>query len=176
LQQTGYALSCRLHRIADASSPRLMSARHTMENGAMTRFFDILKFLLVPFTFLALYFIIRGSFINPNLEDVGFGVLSAGIAFGFGSMSDMTKISKSEEKLFNNKTRYRWTVAFYLTIGFLLFAATILFISQRWIIKSDIGTRYFQLGLNCFPLVIAVFFSLKQLIDKQQYYILKSAI
>lgn len=141
----------------------------------MTKLFIFLKYLILPFTLLALYFILKGSYFHPNLEDVGFGVLCTGIAFGFSSMGDMTEISKREEKLFSARNRFRGATVFLLILGFLVFAATILFISQKWMIKNELGKQYFQLGLNCFPLVMAVFFTLKQLVDKKQFYELQKS-
>ncbi len=149
-------------------------SHQTTENKTiMLKYINYLKFLQFPFTILSVYYIFVGSYFSPNMDDVGFGVLCTGIAFGFGSMEDMTKITPKEEKLFANKKRFNRTTIFLTTLGLLMIATTIVFMSQKWIHKNELGEQYYQLGLNCFPLVIAVFFSLKQHFDKKQYYELK---
>ena len=131
----------------------------------MIRLFDYLQYLVIPFTLLAIFYIARGSFFQPSLDDVGFGVLCMGIGFGFSSMGDITKISKADAKLFSNRRKFKRRVIALLILAFLMMITTIFFLSQK---KNDFSV--YQLGLNCFPLVIAIFYTLKQLIDKKQYY------
>jgi len=131
----------------------------------MIRLFHYLQFLVIPFTFLAIFYIARGSYFEPSIDDVGFGVLFMGLGFGFSSMGDITKISKVDAKLFSDKRKFRKRVVALLILAFVMMITTIFFVSQK---KNDVGV--YQLGLNCFPLVIAIVFTLKQLIDKKQYY------
>ena len=131
----------------------------------MIRLFYYLQYLVLPFTLMAIFYIARGSFFQPSLDDVGFGVLCIGIGFGFSSMGDITKTSEAEAKLFSNRRKFKRKVIALLILAFTMIITTIFFMSQK---KNDLGV--YQLGLNCFPLVIAVFFTLKQLIDKKQYY------
>ena len=131
----------------------------------MIRLFNYLQFLVLPFTLMAIFYIARGSFFRQNLDDVGFGVLCLGIGFGFSSMGDITRVSKSEEKLFSNSRRFKRRVIALLILAFAMIITTVFFMSQK---KTDVTV--YQLGLNCFPLVIAIFFTLKQLIDKKQYF------
>ena len=131
----------------------------------MSRLFNYLQFLVIPFTLLAIFYIARGSYFQPNLDDVGLGVLCIGIGFGFSSMGDITKISKADAKLFSNRRKYNRRVIALLILAFAMMITTIFFLSHR---KNDLGV--YQLGLNCFPLVLAIFFTLKQLIDKKQFY------
>jgi len=50
-----------------------------------------------------------------------------------------------------------------------------IFISMKWIGGNKIlEEKYYRLGLNCIPIVIAVFFELKQFIDKKSYFELKN--
>ena len=114
---------------------------------------------------MVIFYIARGSFFQPSFDDVGFGVLCLGIGFGFSSMGDITKPSKAEAKLFSNRREFKRRVIALLILAFAMIITTIFFISQK---KNDLVV--YQLGLNCFPLVIAIFFTLKQLIDKKQYY------
>uniref|UniRef100_UPI0032171DEA hypothetical protein n=1 Tax=uncultured Draconibacterium sp. TaxID=1573823 RepID=UPI0032171DEA len=136
----------------------------------MHKLFNFLQYLYFPFYVLTIFYIVKGSIIQFNLEDVGFGILCMGIAFGFSSMGDITKISKKEKKLFSNEKRFNRIVVYLVVIGFTTMIVTILFISQKWIKNNAMGEQFYQLGLNCSPLIIAVFFSLKQLIDKRQYF------
>ena len=131
----------------------------------MIRLFYYLQYLVLPFTLMAIFYIARGSFFQPSLDDVGFGVLCIGIGFGFSSMGDITKTSEAEAKLFSNRRKFKRKVIALLILAFTMIITTIFFMSQK---KNDLGV--YQLGLNCFPLVIAVFFTLKQLIDKKKYY------
>ena len=131
----------------------------------MIRLFNYLQYLVLPFTLMAIFYIARGSFFQPSIDDVGFGVLCLGIGFGFSSMGDMTKLSKAEAKLFSNRRKFKRRVIALLILAFAMIITTIFFISQK---KNDLGV--YQLGLNCFPLVIAIFFTLKQIIDKKQYH------
>lgn len=131
----------------------------------MIRLFDYLQYLVIPFTLLAIFYIARGSFFQPSLDDVGFGVLCMGIGFGFSSMGDITKISKADAKLFSNRRKFKRRVIALLILAFLMMITTIFFLSQK-----NNNLSVYQLGLNCFPLVIAIFYTLKQLIDKKQYY------
>lgn len=136
----------------------------------MIRFFHYLQYLYFPFYILTVFYILKGSFYEFNLDDVGFGVLCMGIAFGFSSMGDMKKISKKEEKLFLNKKQYKRTTNFLVYTGIATLITTIIFISMRWVLNEQAGEKFYQLGLNCSPLIIAVFFTLKQLVDKKEYY------
>lgn len=140
----------------------------------MIRFFHYLQYVQYPFTVLAVYYIFKGSFFQPNLANVGIGVLCMGIAFAFSSMGDVKQISKKEEKVFANKKKFRRTSLFLLWLGYLMIFVTAVFICQKWLLNNEIGEQFYQLGLNCFPLIIAVFFTLKQLIDKKEYHELKN--
>jgi len=140
----------------------------------MIRLFHYMQYVQYPFSILAIYYIFWGSYFEPNLNDVGFGVLCMGIAFAFSSMGDVTQISQKEEKLFASKNRFRRTYLYLLIVGFTCIFVTVFFISQKWTKNNELGDQFYQLGLNCFPLIIAVFFTLKQLIDKKQYHELKS--
>ncbi|MCL3781987.1 hypothetical protein EMN47_16495 [Prolixibacteraceae bacterium JC049] len=142
----------------------------------MIRFFHYLQYLNWPFSFAAMYYIMTGSFVSRNLDEVGLGVLFMGIAFGFSSLGDMTKISKKEEKLFNSPKKYRRTVNFITITGFLSILVTLFFISFRWIGANEHAEQLYQLGLNFSPLIIATFFSLKQLVDKKQYFEFKKLV
>ena len=137
----------------------------------MTKLFNYLQYLVIPFTLFAIFYIARGSFFKPSLDDVGFGVLCMGIGFGFSSMGDITKTSKEEAKFFSNKRKFKRRVNALLILGIVMMITTISFVSQK---QNDISV--YQLGLNCIPLVIAVFFTMKQLIDKKQYYELNNQL
>jgi len=130
----------------------------------MIKLFKYLQFLVVPFTLLAIWFIVKGSFIQADLDDVGFGVLCMGIGFGFSSMGDITNTSNSEEKLFSDKIKFRRRLKALTILGFAMMITTVFFLVQKN--NEDV----YQLGLNCFPLIIAIFFTLKQLLDKKQYF------
>lgn len=136
----------------------------------MTKLFHYFQYLFLPFYVLTIFYIVKGSVFQYSLEDVGLGLLCMGIAFGFSSMGDITKVSKKEEKLFSNKKRFHRRVNYLITVGCSVIITTIFFISQKWIGRNEFAEQFYQLGLNCFPLIIAVFFSLKQLIDKKQYF------
>lgn len=136
----------------------------------MIKIFHYLQYLFFPFFLLTIYFIIRGSLIEFNLELVGFGILCMGIAFAFTSMGDISKISKKEEKLFRNEKKFRRSVTYYMFMGLLILLTSLFFISQKWQGKGEMGEEFFKLGLNLSPLIIAVFFTLKQLVDKKEYY------
>ena len=135
----------------------------------MIRLFNYLPFLVVPFTLFAIFYIARGTFFQPSLDDLGLGVLCIGIGFGFSSMGDITKMSETEAKLFSNKRKFKRKVIALLILAIVMMMTTVFFVSQK---NIDLGV--YQLGLNCFPLVIAIFFTLKQLIDKKQYYEMKN--
>ena len=135
----------------------------------MIRLFNYLQYLVLPFTLLAIFYIARGSYFQPNLDDLGLGVLCIGIGFGFSSMGDITKMSDAETKLFSNKRKFKRKVIALLVLAIAMMITTVFFVSQK---NNDLGV--YQLGLNCFPLVIAIFFTLKQLIDKKQYYEMKN--
>ena len=135
----------------------------------MIRLFNYLQYLVLPFTLLAIFYIARGSYFQPNLDDLGLGVLCIGIGFGFSSMGDITKMSDAETKLFSNKRKFKRKVIALFVLAIAMMITTVFFVSQK---NNDL--RVYQLGLNCFPLVIAIFFTLKQLIDKKQYYEMKN--
>jgi hypothetical protein len=71
----------------------------------MIRLFNYLQYLVLPFTLLAIFYIARGTYFQPSLDDLGLGVLCIGIGFGFSSMGDITKMSEAEAKLFSNKKK-----------------------------------------------------------------------
>ena len=48
------------------------------------------------------------------------------------------------------------------------------FISIKWIGADKLlSEKFYNLGLNCMPIVIAIFFELKQTIDKKAFFDLK---
>ena len=138
----------------------------------MNKIFDYLQYLIIPFTIAAIFFIAYGSFLTEvkSMDDIGTGVLCMGIAFAFGSMGDITKVSAKDKKLFNNRKKYRRFIIIYSIFGFLTLLVCLLFISMRWAPNKVMGPQYYNLGLNLFPCVIAVFFTIKQTQDKKQYY------
>lgn len=79
----------------------------------MIRLFNYLQILVIPFTLLAIFYVARGSYFQPNLDDVGLGVLCIGIGFGFSSMGDITKVSKTEAKLFSIKENLKGGLLHY---------------------------------------------------------------
>jgi uncharacterized membrane protein len=141
----------------------------------MAKIFDYLQYLVVPFFLATVYFIFSASFMRGEnyLEDIGTGVLCMGIAFAFASMGDMTKISKKEEQILKSQKRYRNYVKFFLSLGTIAFITSLLFVSMKWFGVNEKANQYYSLGLNLFPNVIAIFFNLKQMQDKKQYYDLK---
>jgi polyferredoxin len=136
----------------------------------MIKVFDYLQYLFFPFFVLTIYFIIKGSLFEFNLEEVGFGILCMGIAFGFTSMGDIKKVSDKEKKLFSDKKRFNRVVVYYVSMGIIFSITTLFFVAQKWMQKGELGHEFFSLGLNFSPMIIAVFFTLKQLVDKKQYF------
>lgn len=136
----------------------------------MIRFFHYLQLLVFPFAILAIYFIVKGSVFVYNIDDVSFGVLCMGIAFAFGSMGDINDISNKEKKVFSNKKKFKRQIYFLLITAIAIAFTTVFFILQKWIGNNGLNEQFYQLGLNCSPLIIAAFFSLKQLLDKKKYY------
>ena len=131
----------------------------------MIKLFNYLQYLVLPFTLLAIFYIARGTYFEPSLDDLGLGVLCIGIGFGFSSMGDITKMSEADTKLFSDIRKYKRRVIALLILAIVMMITTVFFVSQK---NNNIGV--YQLGLNCFPLVIAIFFTMKQLMDKKQYY------
>jgi hypothetical protein len=105
-----------------------------------------------------------------NLDDVSLGVLFMGVSLGFSSMGDVKDISKKEEKLFNNGINFKRQVRFLIIVAFSLVVVSLLFMSMKWFGRSEVAGSYYQLGVNCSPLVLAVLFTLKQLLDKKEYF------
>ena len=131
----------------------------------MIKLFNYLQYLVLPFTLLAIFDIARGTYFEPSLDDLGLGVLCIGIGFGFSSMGDITKMSEADTKLFSDIRKFKRRVIALLILAIVMMITTVFFVSQK---NNNIGV--YQLGLNCFPLVIAIFFTMKQLMDKKQYY------
>ena len=131
----------------------------------MIKLFNYLQYLVLPFTLLAIFYIARGTYFETSLDDLGLGVLCIGIGFGFSSMGDITKMSEADTKLFSDIRKFKRRVIALLILAIVMMITTVFFVSQK---NNNIGV--YQLGLNCFPLVIAIFFTMKQLMDKKQYY------
>ena len=72
--------------------------------------------------------------------------------------------------MLSSKKKFKRQVNFLLITALGLTFATIFFILQKWTRTDGMNEQFYQLGLNCSPLIIAVFFSLKQLLDKKKYY------
>ncbi|RKY76362.1 hypothetical protein DRQ07_10445 [candidate division KSB1 bacterium] len=138
----------------------------------MTKFFHYISYLYVPFLIPAIYYTFHGSLFRPvNIEEVGLGIFLAGFAFAFSSMKDIKKVSEEERKLFTNSAKYKRTVIFFVSTGIVMIFVCIIFISVKWMGGDKLlADKFYNLGLNCMPLVIAVFFQLKQLIDKKSYF------
>ena len=78
----------------------------TIKLKQMIRFFHYLQYLVFPFFILTVYFILKGTLYEYSLEDVSLGVLCMGITFAFGSMGDITDISKKERRIFSNRKKF----------------------------------------------------------------------
>lgn len=131
------------------------------------------QYLFWPFSALTFFYIIKGSVFTPNLDDVGLGVLFMGIAFGFSSMNDVSDISKKDKKLFLNEKKFKTQVKFLIACAFLVVIVSLFFMSIKWFGNNPMADSYYQLGLSCSPLVLAMFFTLKQLLDKKAYFDIK---
>lgn len=142
----------------------------------MKKTFTYLQFLVFPFSIAAMIYIGYGTFVTneSSLEYIGTGVLCMGIAFAFGSMGDISEVSKKEEKLFNNPKKYKWFVISYAIFAFVTLAASLFFVSMKWLGVNNLAHQYYTLGLNLLPIVIAVFFNIKQVQDKKQYFELQN--
>ena len=143
----------------------------------MTKLFHYLHYVSYLFAIPAIYYIFHGSIFRPDnfIEEVGLGIFFMGFAFAFGSMSDIRKISEKERKLFSNPKKYKQKVLSIISLGIAMIFTCIFFISIKWIIGEDklLARKFYNLGLNCMPIVIAVFFELKQVSDKKSYFDLK---
>lgn len=143
----------------------------------MNKLFHYLRYLGIPFSVAAMYYIYYGSIVRKGnfLEDVGTGVLCMGIALAFGSMGDIKKVSKSEHRLFTNPKKYKSQLRKLTILGFVTLVICLLFVSMKWSANEEMGRQYYNLGLNLFPNVVAMFFSVKQMQDKKQYWDLENS-
>lgn len=143
----------------------------------MVRIFHVASYLSVLFAVLAIYYIFHGSLYRPanSLEEVGLGVFFMGFSLAFGSMKDITKFSEKEKKLLSDPRRYKNYLRFILSICAVMLLTSLSFISMKWIGRdSKLAKEYFNLGLNCIPIIVATFAELKQFIDKKRYFDLVS--
>ncbi|WP_282014073.1 hypothetical protein [Marinifilum flexuosum] len=139
----------------------------------MIRLFYYSQYLFWPFFALTVFYIIKGSVFEPNLNDVSLGVLFMGIAFGFSSMGDVSDISKREEKLFLDEKKFKSQVIYIAACGIMTVFMTLFFMSLKWFGTNESADAYYNLGLNCSPLILAMFFTLKQFLDKKAYFDIK---
>lgn len=139
----------------------------------MTKIFHYSHYISYLFAIPAIYYIFNGSILRPDnfIEEVGLGVFFMGFAYAFGSMSDIKKISKKERKLFANPKKYKQKVLLIISLGVVMTLTCLFFISIKWIGGDKLlSEKFYHLGLNCMPIVIAIFFELKQINDKKYYF------
>ncbi len=139
----------------------------------MTKLFHNISYLSVPFAVAAMYYIFHGSLLRPInfVEEIGLGIFFMGFAFAFGGMSDIKKISKKEVEIFTDSKRFKHKVYSLIIIGVVALFACLVFISLKWIGGNKLlADKYYNLGLNLMPSVIAIFFELKQFYDKKSYF------
>ncbi|MDE5421488.1 hypothetical protein L3073_04665 [Ancylomarina sp. DW003] len=139
----------------------------------MTKLFHYFHYVSYLFAIPAIYYILHGSVFRPKnfIEEVGLGIFFMGFTFAFSSMSDIKKISEKERKLFSNPKKYKQKVLSIISLGIAMAIACIFFISIKWIGGDKLqAEKFYHLGLNCMPIVIAIFFELKQINDKKSYF------
>jgi len=139
----------------------------------MTKLFHYFHYISYLFAIPAIYYIFHGSMFRTDnfIEEVGLGVFFMGFSFAFGSMSDIKKISEKERKLFANPKKYKRHILSIMCVGIAMIIVCLFFMSIKWIGGDNpLAEKYYHLGLNCMPIVIAVFFELKQINDKKSYF------
>jgi uncharacterized membrane protein len=105
------------------------------------------------------------------IDEVGSGIFFMGFSFAFSSMGDIKKISKKEQKLFVNPKKFKQHILSIMSVGIVMIITCLFFISIKWIGNNKLqAEKYYNLGLNCMPIVIAIFFELKQINDKKSYF------
>ena len=138
----------------------------------MVILFKYLYYLQYPFSILAVYYCFHAPLFLPAdfMDEIGLGVLCMGLAFTFASMKEISDISKRDKKVLANDKKYKLIFNYMFLMCFVMFGVSSLFVVQKWLKPNELGLQFFQLGLNCYPLVIALMFMMKQLSDKKKYY------
>lgn len=139
----------------------------------MTKIFHYISYVSGIFAIPAIYYIFHGSILRPPnfMEEIGLGIFLMGFSFAFSSMSDIKKISKKERKFFTDPKKYKQKILSLIFLGIIMIITCLLFISMKWLGGNTLlANKYYNLGLNCMPIIIAVFFELKQINDKKSYF------
>ena len=115
------------------------------------------------------------SFINrpENLISiVGLITFLAGIQMGLDSLSDVKKLSLKEQKRYKDKLFVKIQRRFILFSIAVLFLISTMFISLKFIFPSsnhDLFNEFFNLGLDCWALILGLLCLLKSSYDKHSY-------
>jgi len=101
---------------------------------------------------------------------IGIIVFLAGIQMGLDSLSDIEKIS-NKEKNFYRKTKYVKTQSIIIISSIVvLVIISLLFLSLKFIFPSKpLFNDFFDLGLNCWALILGLLCLLKSIYDKNEF-------
>lgn len=107
------------------------------------------------------------------ISNIGMGVFLCGISVGIGSLSDSSKLSKSNIRLFNKPKMLKMQSVFLLSIVFAtLLTSTLFLLIPR--INSDLeptkAINYTNLGYGSLSLALGMLFELKQTNEKFKHF------
>ncbi|MBN1971887.1 MAG: hypothetical protein JXR48_00510 [Candidatus Delongbacteria bacterium] len=138
----------------------------------MDKILNKISILVIPFTLLSIYFMISGTYLYDYIimDDINKSVLFCGIAFAFGSMKDIKILSTKEKKKIQNVKLVKRTKILLSLLTLSILIVSSVFMSIKFIPNMKNGDDFFDLGINCFPLFLALIFELKQFTDKVEYH------
>ena len=101
---------------------------------------------------------------------IGIIIFLVGIYLGLDSLSDMDKMSKNEMKLFNN-IKYIKKLSFVVLSSIIITAIiSLFFLSLKFIFPSKpLFNDFFDLGLDCWALILGFLCLLKSIYDKKEF-------
>ncbi len=124
--------------------------------------FLIAQVILILYCFIAL---------PENLISIiGIIIFLTGIQLGFESLSDIEKISAKERERFQSTRLAKKISVLLLTSIVILIIISSLFLSLKFLFPGkQIFNEFFDLGLDCWALILGLLCQLKSVYDKENY-------
>jgi len=153
------------------TSSGLLNRNHLMDLKILLHKISYLKWV---FTAAQIVLILYSFIILPDnlVSIIGIIIFITGIQLGLDSLSDMDRMSQKEKARYSTTNYAKQQAIIVLSVIIVVVLISILFLSLKFVFPSNNNTlfnTFFDLGLDCWALILGLLCLLKSIYDKDTY-------